>query len=217
MKPSLKRASSVALGTLLVVIALMVGRAAFEAHQELTLAASARQHDQVLRAIEHYRRALRWSFPLSPYTDRAISGLQDCAAELEASGQPFDALLAWRSLLGGLSATRVPYLATGSSAVRAKAEIARLERLHATLPTRAGVVQEQQLAEYRRELDIQVAPDPVWGTLLLLGFTTWVASLDSVARRGFDEEGRFYWTSARVPLWSALGGFVAFLVGLAFA
>jgi hypothetical protein len=212
-----KRASSLALGTLVLIVGIMIGRAAFEADQELAAAVSSRQSDQTLRAVEHYRRVLRWSFPLSPYTEKAISGLEDCAAEFEASGHLSDALLAWRSLLGGLSATRVPYLTVRPSAARAKAQIARLEAIQTESPVGSGAALEQQIAEYRRELEVQVAPDPLWGTLLLLGFAAWVASLDSVARTGFDEEGRFRWTSARASLWSAIAGFVAFIVGLAFA
>lgn len=195
----------------------MVGRAACESSAELSRAEAARQSDQVLRSIEHYRRALRWSFPFSPHTPEAISGLEACAAESEDSGDVSAALLAWRSLLGGLSATRVPYLRPSSAEARAKAEIPRLEVLQSEASVRSGAALERQMAEYRRQLDVRVAPQPLWGTLLLLGFATWLVSLESLARRGFDEEGRFRWTAARMPLWSALGGWFAFMVGLAFA
>lgn len=217
MRRWLRRPGVFVLGGILVVVGTMTARAAWESSKELAYAEASRQSDDLLRSIEHYRRALRWSFPLSPHTRRAISGLEECAAELEAGGDPSAALLAWRSLLGGLAATRVPYLPASSAEVHAKTEIARLEAVQARASGTPEPGVARRVAELRRELDVHDAPQPFWGTLLVLGFAVWLVSLESLTRRGFDEDGRLRWTGARVSLWSALCGLIAFAVGLAFA
>jgi hypothetical protein len=216
VKSFLQRPISIVMFVIVMTLGLMGVRAASEARSNLALAASYRHDGELLRAVEHYRRALRWSFLLSPYTDPAVSGLQACAAELEAAGDLSSALLAWRSLLGGLSATRVMVVPPSRSAERAKDEIARLEALEVVGAGRPGAAAEQT-AKYRRQLDDRMAPHPLWGTLLLIGFATWVVSLASLTSRGFDRDGRFRWRLARGSVWSCLGGLLAFVLGLAFA
>ena len=216
MRSSSQRTSLVVIALVVMVLGLMVGRAASESRAELATAASYRQSGQLVRAIEHYRRALRWSFPLNPYTGAAISALQECASESEAAGDPSTALLAWRSLLGGLSATRVLYEPESAATQRAKAQIARLEASAVDAPARTNASAEQE-AEYLRQLEVDVAPDPLWGSVLLIGFATWIVSLVSLTRRGFDESGRLRWGPARASVWGALGGLIAFLLGLSFA
>ena len=128
----------------------------------------------------------------------------------------FRLLCSWRSLLGGLSTTRVLYEPQSVVTERAKAQIARLEA--SDIGGAAGTrVSAQQRAEYRRQLEVEVAPDPLWGSVLLIGFATWLASLVVLTRRGFDEAGRLRWGPARASILGALGGLLAFLLGLSFA
>jgi hypothetical protein len=170
-----------------------------------------------LLAVEHYRRAIRWSLPLSPHTAEAVSALQSIAAQLEEDGDVAGALLAWRSLSGGLAATR--FLYAGSNPVREDAndQIARLVALDRSAAIDANLNAEQLRADHRRLLSEEVSPDPWWGTLLLLGMAMWVGALVLLATRGFDLSGRFHWASARGPIWGALIGFVSFTLGLLFA
>ncbi|KPK14534.1 MAG: hypothetical protein AMJ62_12990 [Myxococcales bacterium SG8_38] len=201
----------VALG---LAMALMLGRAVSESRSEFANARSYRHSGELMRAIEHYRRALRWSFPLSPHASEAASELEACAAELEDAGDRAGALLAWRSLLGSVMATRFLHAPADPEIVRARAEIARLVALDADARAEAGPQTERLITEPR---SIAVAPNPVWGTLLLFGFATWLVSLVVLTRRGFDGRGYFQWPSARAPVWTALAGFLAFLVGLSLA
>ena len=198
-------------------IALVLGRAVLESRAELQAARSYHDAEQLTRATEHYRRALRWSFPFSPYTDEAVSGLQSVAKELEGAGDGDGALLAWRSLAGGIAASRFIYSRSNAPAARAKAEIARLLALDGRAAIDANLNADKLQADHERLLSRQPSPDPFWGTLLLLGFAAWIGSLLVLIRRGFSPNGRPSWPGARGPLWGALLGLGSFVLGLLFA
>jgi len=197
--------------------ALVLWRVASESSTELTAAQAYRDDDRPLRAVEHYRRAVRWSLPLSPHTAEAVAALQSIAAQLEEDGDVAGALLAWRSLSGGLAATRFLYAGSNPARENANDQIARLVSLDRSAAIDANLNAEQLTADHRRLLSEEVSPDPWWGTLLLLGMAIWVGALVLLATRGFDSSGRFHWASARGPIWGALIGFVSFTLGLLFA
>lgn len=217
MKTYCERSPTVAGIVSISLLGLLVGRVVTESRTELAAANAYREEDQAGRAIEHYRRAIRWSLPLSPYTAEAISGLASLATELEAEGDSLGALLAWRSLSGGIAATRTLHSGSDPERENANDQIARLMSLDRGAAIDAGLGTEQLAADHRRLLSEQGSPAPLWGTLLLLGTAVWVGALVLMARRGFDSAGRFQWPSARGPLWGALVGFVAFALGLLFA
>jgi len=203
-----------------VIIALgatVLWRVASESRKELAAAHAYRHDDQLALAVEHYRRAIRWSLPSSTNTAEAVSALESIARELETAGDVAGALLAWRSLAGGLAATR--FLYSGSSPARENAndQIARLVALDRGAAIDANLTLEQLTADHRRLLSEEVSPDPWWGTLLLSGMALWVGALVLLAWRGFDSAGRFHWAAARGPIWGALVGFVSFALGLLFA
>jgi hypothetical protein len=197
--------------------ALLLWRVASESSAELAAAHAYRQEDQLAPAVEHYRRAIRWSLPLSPNTAEAVSALESIAAQLEADGEVAGALLAWRSLAGGLAATRFLYSGSNPSRENASDQIARLMAMDRSAAIDANLSTEQLAADHRRLLSDEVSPDPWWGTLLLLGMAVWVGALVLLAWRGFDSAGRFRWAAARGPIWGALVGFVSFALGLLFA
>jgi hypothetical protein len=116
--------------------ALLLWRVASESSAELAAAHAYRQEDQLAPAVEHYRRAIRWSLPLSPNTAEAVSALESIAAQLEADGEVAGALLAWRSLAGGLAATRFLYSGSNPSRENASDQIARLMAM--SRPIRGG-------------------------------------------------------------------------------
>ena len=217
MKPL--AAHPLVLGTFAMValLAMVLGRAASEARSELAMAKLQRESGNATRATEHYRRALRWSFPLSPYTQSAASSLESVARELEASGDVDGALLAWRSLAGGVSSTRVLYLDADPARRRAVDEIARLLARTGGAGIDANLDADKLEADHRRLLAEEVSPEPFWAMLLVLGFAVWVGSLLVVAQTGFDSDGRVRWAAARGPLWGALAGFLSFTLGLLFA
>ncbi len=173
--------------------------------------------ERTTRAVEHYRRALRWSLPLDPVADEAIASLESIARASEAEGDQGIALLAWRSLAGGLAARRSLYAGAHPDRERAKNEIARLMSQTETAAIDAGLGQERLASEHRSLLERLPSPDPLWATVLVVGFALWLASLLLLIGRGFDSEGKPRRPALRAPLWGALAGFVSFVLGLAFA
>ncbi|MBW1760106.1 MAG: hypothetical protein JRE45_02980 [Deltaproteobacteria bacterium] len=197
--------------------AVVLLRVASESRTELAAAHAYRHDDRLALAVEHYRRAIRWSLPLSTNTAEAVSALESIAGELETAGDVTGALLAWRSLSGGLAATRFLYSGSSPTRENASEHIARLIALDRSAAIDANLTVEQLAADHRRLLSEEISPDPWWGTLLLLGMALWVGALVLLARRGFDSAGRFHWAAARGPIWGALVGFVSFALGLLFA
>ena len=109
MKPLADRVGLLFLSALLALLFLVVGRTVFEARAELGFAQTEHEAGRSMRALEHYRRSLRWSFPFSPYVEDAVTGLESIAREAERAQDRPTALLAWRSLAGGLAASRFAY------------------------------------------------------------------------------------------------------------
>ncbi len=217
MKLESMRLGAVALLLTVALGTLLLWRVASGARAELAAADAYRHDDRTMLAIEHYRRAIRWSLPLSSNTDEAIKALESIATQLEAEGELEGALLAWRSVLGGLAATRFLYSRSDPRRENAADQTARLMAMNRSAAIDANLNAEQLAADHRRLLSEGISPNPWWGTLLLAGMVTWVSALGILAWRGFDSAGRFHWTEARGPVWGALAGFVSFVFGLLFA
>lgn len=217
MSSTWARSGIVAGIAIIALLALLLGRVAFESRRELAAGNAYRRDGLPSRAIEHYRRSIRWSLPLSPYRGEATSELKSLAEELEAEGDTGLALSAWRSLSGGIAATRALYSGPDPEREYANEQIARLLAMDRSAAVDARLSDEQLASDHRRLLSAQVSPDPFWGLLLLLGMAFWVGALLLLARRGFDSAGRLDWASARGPFWGAMLGFVSFTVGLLFA
>lgn len=207
------------IGTLvaLAMMTAMAIRVTSESRSELAIANVYEQDGDSIRAIEHYRRAMRWSFPLSPYSARAAASLRALAGQLEDEGRMDDALLAWRSIAGSAAATRFLYSPENSVREEAHDEVARLIATDRPPGIDVGADAEERAAEHRGLLGQSASPDPFWGTLLLLGFGAWLGGLAVVASRGFYANGRLRWAMARGPLSGALAGLVAFVMGMLFA
>ena len=202
---------------LAIAAGVALGRAVTEARAELDAAKSHREEGRFSRATEHYRRSLRWSFPLSPYPAEAVADLESIARALEKEDDLEGALLAWRSLAGGLAATRFMYSGVDPARERAKDEIARLLAREGGVAMDANLTPERLAADHRRLLDEDASPHPFWGTLLLAGFAVWIASLAWLIQRGFDRSGNLVPRAARGPASLALVGLASFVLGLFFA
>ena len=217
MRPVWERSGILAGFATLALLALLLGRVASESRRELAAASSHRGEGRTARAIEHYRRAIRWAFPLGPYSVEAISELESLAGELEAEGDLNGALLAWRSLSGGVAAGRTLYSGPHPARENANDQIARLMALDRSAAIDANLSAEQLAADHRRLLSDEISPAPFWGALLLSGMAVWIGALVLLTRSGFNSAGRFQWVGARGPLWGALVGFASFALGLLFA
>lgn len=202
---------------LLGLVAQVLGRATSESSADLAAAKAFQRDERVELAIEHYRRAIRWSFPSNPHATDALSTLRAIAVQAEAEGQTRVALSAWRSLLGGLEATRFLFSGLDPERENARAQIARLVAIHRRAGIDANLSTEQLAADHQSLLDREISPKPLWGALLLSGMAAWIGALSLMAWRGFDATGRFHWTRARGPLWGVVVGFVSFTLGLLFA
>ena len=205
MKALGTRPGVVATALLSIVILAVPVRVARESRTELSSATAAATSGDHVRATDHYRRALRWWLPIIGSREAAIAGLEDIARTREAAGDRDGALLAWRSIVGGLASTRTLYSSPSRASERAKNEIARL------------AVREDDAGSYRALLDRKIAPEPLGGTFLVFGFLLWLASLVLLIGRGFDRLGRLDPQAAHVPLLGALAGFASFVIGLLFA
>ena len=190
------------------------GRAYVESNTELETAGEHLREGRPTRAVEHYRRALRWSFPSSPYEAQAVAGLESIAQKSEAAGDRDLALLAWRSIVGGLHASRWLYSRPHPAVDRAKDRIARLHALGRPAGVDANLTTERVAAEHRELLDATRRPSPLWASVLLLGFGAWIVSLMLLVGRGFDRAGRLHGSRARAPLWAAVFAFGSFVAGL---
>ena len=217
MKPLADRVGILFLSAVLALLVLIVGRTVYEARSELALAQTEYEAGRSMRALEHYRRSLRWSFPLSPYVEDAVTGLESIARETERAGDRRAALLAWRSLAGGLATSRFAYASESPARRRAKAEIARLVASGPTPAIDANLDSERVAADHRELLERETSPNPIGATLLVFGFIVWIGCLVVLTRRGFDPSGRPSWSGVRAPLFGALAAFTTFALGLLFA
>ena len=217
MIPLERRPVFAALVLLFTVLGTLGVRVLLEARAELASAEEFRARGNDRAASDHYRRALRWSFPVSPYETKASAALESIAREREGAGDPDGALLAWRSLLGGIASARHLYSRRDHTEERARDEIARLMGSRGAPASDAGSESSDLVSEHRKLLEREIVPDPLWATFLLLGFATWVVSLLWLIRRGFDSSGRPSWPGARAPLVGAVAGFASFVLGLLFA
>ncbi len=217
MTPIHRRPGFVAAAVIIFLSAASLARVASSSRNELVAANAHRHGGEIPLAIEHYRRAIRWQYPMNPHSAKAVGALQSIGRELERSGDREGALLAWRSLSGALAATRVLYLGEHPAREDANAEIARLLAMDRNAELDRGLSDEQLAADHLRLLAVDGSPNPWWATLLIVGMGIWTGALFVLARRGFDPEGRFQWASAKAPFWGALVGLVSFCLGLLFA
>lgn len=203
--------------TALFFLGVVGVRTISESRTELAAADAYGQNGDAMRALEHYRRTMRWSLPLNPYPARAATSLQRMAEDFRDAGRIDDALLALRSIVGSSTATRFLYSTTSSQRQDAKDEIARLMAADQRAGIDAGMGAGDPEAAHRTLLADGPSPDPLWGTLLLIGFAAWIGGLVVTCSRGFDPAGRLQWLSARAPLSGALAGFVMFVLGMLLA
>ncbi|MEM9727002.1 MAG: hypothetical protein AAF997_00345 [Myxococcota bacterium] len=194
---------------LLLPVAVLGVRATLPAGEEVTRGASDDEAGETVRAIEHYRRAMRWRFPLNPHPERAARALATLAERLEAEGDVEGALLAWRSVAGSEFATTTLWTSSSERRDTAVAAIVRLS--DDRLVPEGGSTRAPSVDAFAPELS------RFWAALLLLGFASWACGLWVTASRGFDADGRLRWHDARASFAVAVLGFAVFIAGMLLA
>lgn len=200
---------AIALAIALLPIVVVGTRAIRTARTELEAGRLDEEQGNFVRATEHYRRAMRWTFPFNPYPEQGALALHELAGRLEIEGDVRGALLAWRSIAGSAAATSSFWKTESSIRTEAVDAIVRLSKSpDVERPSTVRATSPDAFAS---------SGSAWWGTILLLGFAGWVAGLGWTASRGFDATGRFHWTMARRSVVTALAGLVLFILGMLFA
>jgi hypothetical protein len=155
-----------ALALAALVVALLVARVLVAAHGEYAQAVSAERAGQLDAAIVHYRRAIGWYAPGSPYGARAIAALSALAEHAQQQGDTARALAAQRAMAGGIASAR-SFFTPHQSAL----ELAQ---------QKAGVTTKSP-----------ADPSPFFSFTAVLGWLAFVGSAFGLVLRGVDAEGRF--------------------------
>lgn len=217
MTPAPRRYQSAALvvAVLSLLLALLAARMLLGARRQLALAeAAATRHDQT--AVDrHLRRALAYYLPLNPWLETAAQRLRQRAKDAQHQGAAALALARWRSLRSALLALRSLGQPRAALLREANVEIASLA---AAAPKAARVLRSPKgQRALARRLARPPAPNRPLTVLALLGFLVWTCSALALFARGLTLELRFLPRRAAPLGLAVLLGFVAFVLGLAFA
>src|ERR1043166_5551209 len=98
------------LGLLVVFVALLYAKTAYNARQEFALAEEAYTQGQYTVAVTHYERAIKWYTPWSAVVRRAVERLWQLGTEAEARGEVPLALAAYQTLRSSLYAVQSFYI-----------------------------------------------------------------------------------------------------------
>lgn len=196
-------AAVVVLGTALIgTRVLLTSRAELRSGQE------ALESGETRAAVTHFRRAVRWYLPLSPYPMTALEELRDLALAAESNGDTPGALFAWRAIHEGLTSARSLGLPHG--ALRDEAD----QHIGALMAASEGA-QDATAAEYATALSD--GPGIHWLALLAIvfGFSGWVFALVRLSGHPTDT-GMAH--TRTVLAWRVLAtvGLVVFMLGLWF-
>lgn len=206
---------SILLGALLAVLAV---RVVVGSQDELHLAEQQRGRGDLDTAIVHYRRAIRFYAPGNPYVSDALVSLARIAREAERTGEATRALAAWRAVHAGILASRSFYVPHRDALVEADAHIAALTAVDPPpIDVANGEAGRRRayLAALVRARDSD--PSLFWTLVLLMGFAAWLSGALGLVLRGIDLEARLVQPGARRFAMLMVGGFFAFVVGLALA
>lgn len=104
-----------AVSLLILFIALLYAKTAYNSRQDFALGEDAYTHGEYKRAITHYERTIKWYTPLSTVVQRAVERLWQLGTGAEARGEISLALEAYQTLRSSLYAVQsfyIPYQPT---------------------------------------------------------------------------------------------------------
>lgn len=166
-------------GTACLVLALLVGRVLYGASAEWSAGEAARTSGDERAAVVHYRDAIAWYVPLSPYGPRAIRALEEVGQRAMATGNIERALAAERALIAGVESARGYFAPYGDALAAARArEQALVARRDPGLRTRGA---REPFAD----------PSPFFSTCAALAWLVFAGSSLGLVLVGADASGRF--------------------------
>lgn len=145
-------------------------------------------------AVTFFDRSIHWYTPFNPYVHLSAEGLWKMSRDAESRKEFKLALITARTIRRGFYSARSFY--TPGKKWIEKCD-KRIERLWAI--QKGGQGEEvsdkgSELVKTRVQNQESRAPDPIWGSVLLLGLFGWVGSIIVFILRGFhkNSDGRFF-------------------------
>jgi hypothetical protein len=200
------RRGALLFGTLVLMGALLTGRALVEGEREMRRSDAAFDRGDVREAVLHARRAAIAYAPGAPHLGPAFERLTAVAIGAEAAGDADVARLAWRAVRSAALETRHFWIPERQRLERANRELARLQA--GTPPRRA---------EARRALQTlsrDDAPRAGWALVLGLGFVLTLSGLAWCALSGITRDGELRPVRARWGLLLTLLGAVCWTIAV---
>lgn len=180
-----------ALSLLVVFVAMLYAKTAYNARQDFALGEAAYTHGQYKDAITHYERAIKWYTPFSNTVRLAVERLWQLGTEAETRGEVALALEAYQTLRSSLYAVQSFYIPYQSWIPKSEERIAPL-----LAKTKAGVEQvedklAQDTARFAMQLQRHVGPYLGWSILVEIGFLGWVGATVGLIWYVVDAQGHF--------------------------
>lgn len=142
-------------------------------------------------AVREYGTAMRFHFPLSPYTENSAERLWQLGEEFESRGELLRAHAAYSTLRSSFYATRSLY-APGEGWIEKCEE--KLASISAEMLVEEGRISSGEFETARlrhlEALRTDRAPAPAWAALAFMSFLGFLASVAYVIFRGFGPDAR---------------------------
>jgi len=203
-----------AVSLMLIFIALLYAKAAYNSRQDFALGEDAYTQGEYKRAMTHYERTIKWYTPFSTVVQRAVERLWQLGTEAEARGEISLALEAYQTLRSSLYAVQSFYIPYQSWIPKSEERIAPL-----LAKTKAGEEPNadklvQDTARFAMQLQRHVGPHLGWSILLEIGFLGWVGATVGLIWYIVDEAGNF--ARRQGLLWGGLMAvfFALWLIGM---
>jgi hypothetical protein len=158
-------------------------------------------------AIAAWETAARWYLPGAPHVDEAYDRLLDFA-------RTHNSLTAWRAVRGAALATRSLWTPHEADLAEANAAIAQLSADDPDAARAGGTDRGLRVAWHAGQLASDPRPSRPATALAILGIISWLAGIAVLIRRGVDDDNKLVRRNALVGAAMAVGGVLAWAVGL---
>jgi len=205
------------LSLLVVFVAMLYAKTAYNARQDFALGEAAYTHGQYKDAITHYERAIKWYTPFSKAVHLAVERLWQLGTEAETRGEVALALEAYQTLRSSLYAVQSFYIPFQSWISTSEERIALLLAKTKAGPEQGEDKLGQDTARFAMQLQRHVGPHLGWAILVEIGFLGWVGATVGLIWHVVDEQGNF--ARRQGFLWGSLLAlfFACWIIGMRLA